>query len=64
MGKIKLPPGFQYCPHCRGRSKCKCDSCGTKIEVSDAKRSTQYDREEGICKVCRGKGMFPKPYWI
>ena len=64
MGKIEIPPGFQYCPHCRGRSKCSCESCGLKIKGSETKRNTRPVRKEGVCKVCRGKGIFPKPYWL
>ncbi len=46
--------GYRICPHCNGKTTCKCGSCavphpeGFSIVV------------EGICKVCKGLGQVPK----
>jgi len=45
------------CPHCWGRKKCDCKSCGQKVWYIEfgGKRIKYY--ESCRCKVCGGRGV-------
>ena len=48
------------CPHCQGKTKCSCSTCGQAF-VIDTYKGFQKDGQrteviEGICKVCNGTG--------
>lgn len=40
------------CPHCNLQTKCNCGTCGVKYRKADGSEGF----EQGICKVCNGKG--------
>ncbi len=49
------------CPHCDGKTKCDCSSCGDKIiKEKDYSKAYSHWYEYGICKVCNGLGVIDK----
>jgi len=45
------------CPHCEGRTKCSCASCGTPSTYEETFTGKVKERRDpGICNVCHGIG--------
>ncbi|MBT4849908.1 hypothetical protein HON36_03580 [Candidatus Parcubacteria bacterium] len=48
------------CSHCGGKTKCNCSTCGgNQPGTFDSKPNWCA----GICKVCKGSGKVPNPYY-
>jgi len=43
------------CPHCKGKTTCKCFTC-----VQQPHNVSRHYITEGICKVCKGLGEVAK----
>ena len=55
-----LKSGYKWCPHCGGKTKCDCGTCGQKVEVPfyyRHKLETHFKFEPGVCSVCKGLGQ-------
>lgn len=52
--------GFKLCPHCDGKTVCKCASCGTET-TTQARGSGARWMEAGMCKACNGQGQVIDP---
>jgi len=49
--------GSSPCPHCNGKTKCNCGTCG--IDTGKKDEHGAKELEYGICTICNGTGRDP-----